>query len=100
MGDRAVVVFSQHDEDVAAVYLHWGGSEADEILERFFDAEDANDARDNRFGDPEYLAARFVAARVDGRGMGIGIVPVTAREHSNWRVHCDGDQHPRVESID
>src|SRR5437660_923560 len=100
MGDRAVILFRQGTRDQAAVYLHRGGSEVREILERFFRDEDANTFHDNRFDDPEYLAARFVVAQSDRLGTGIGIVSTTVASESNWRVHCDNDKHPRIERLD
>lgn len=103
MGDRAVILFAGHHDDWAAVYLHLGGSDADTVLDGFFDAEQAAvDAgtRDNRFDDPSYLAARFVAAVTRATGRGVGIVPVGEREASNWRVHCTGRVRPVVSRLD
>jgi hypothetical protein len=99
MGDRAVVIFASDGHDMAAIYSHWGGDEIDDTLARFFAAEDESKLHDNRFGDAMYLAARFVVHISDSRGMGVGIVPVSAREYTNVRVHCDNSEHPRLERL-
>lgn len=99
MGDRAVVIFAAEGQDLAAVYKHWGGEDIEDTLAEFFAAEDASKSHDNRFGDPEYLSARFLVWSSDTRGTGVGIVPIDRREHTNVRVHCDNDEHPRIERL-
>jgi hypothetical protein len=99
MGDRAVVIFAGDGQDFAAVYSHWGGQDIEEMLGAFFVAEDENKQHDNRFGDPEYLAARFAVWSSDSRGTGVGIVPTDRREYTNVRVHCDNEKHPRLERL-
>lgn len=100
MGDRGVIRFAQGNEDIAAVYTHWRGSDADEFLGAFFAAEEANPQRDSRWDDPSYLAARFVAWAVTERGTGIGIVQATDTESSLWRVHCDTHAtRPEIERL-
>ena len=99
MGDRTVVIFASEGKDFAAVYSHWGGHDIDETLAGFFAAEDGNPQHDNRFGDPEYLAARFLVHVSDSRGTGVGIVPTDRREYANVRVHCDNSDHPRLEIL-
>lgn len=99
MGDRVVILFAESGQDHVAVYKHHGGQEIAETLEAFFAAEDANKQHDNRFGDPEYLAARFLVWTSNSTGTGVGIVPVTRRETRNVRLHCDSGRHPRIESL-
>lgn len=99
MGDRVVVLFAGDGTDYAAVYKHYDGSGIAEVLDEFFAAEEANAAHDNRFGDPEYLSARFVVWSSRATGTGVGIVPTNRRESTNVRVHCDGEARPRIEVL-
>lgn len=100
MGDRAVIIFANSGVDVAAIYTHWGGSEVDDSLYTFFVDEDRDDRYDNRFADPAYLAARYVTWASNTNGSGIGIVRIDHREYTNVRVHCDNQEHPRIEHIE
>lgn len=90
MGDRGTVRFEDQDGTVYAnVYTHWFGSRIPEVLDQFFEAEESG-ARDSRYADPSYLAARFVEFASDGSGMGIGLLPADHREgYANWKVVCD-----------
>lgn len=99
MSDTTIVLFAERNEDVAGVFLYWGGPDTPARLEKFFTAELEDMSRDNRFSDPEYLAARFVVWASDTRGNSVGVVDVTRREETNVRVHCDSDQRPRIEVL-
>lgn len=99
MGDRVVVLFAGDGTDYAAVYKHYDGGDIVAVLGQFFAAEEANERHDNRFGDPEYLSARFVAWSSTATGTGVGIVPTNRRERTSVRVHCDGDARPRIEVL-
>lgn len=99
MSDATIVLFAEGDEDVAAVYLHWGGAENLERLEQFFDADMQNENHDNRFSDPEYLAARFVVWVSGPTGNGVGVADPVRREHTNIRVQCDSDRRPVAEVV-
>lgn len=103
MGDRGVIKFKQYGQVEAAVYTHWSGSDADDVLKEFFQANEAA-GNDTRYDDAPYLAARFVAyvLKDDIYGNGWGIVSPTGSvdAQSRWTVDC-GDlmgpqQRPRV----
>lgn len=102
MGNRAIIRFSDGYTDIAAVYLHDAGSEAHSLLELFFQAEDGNTRHDNRFSDPEYLAARFIVfmyERWGRRGNGIGVAdPHAEYDGYPYRVLCTNETHPGVVS--
>lgn len=98
MGDRGVIRFNGYGKDVAAIYVHYCGSYADEVLDEFFEAELADPKHDNRFDDPSYLAARFVTWYSESDGLGIGIVePDSSMGETDWRVYCESSGKPRVE---
>jgi hypothetical protein len=99
MGDRAIIQFAQRGEIIGGVYLHNGGSQADEILAEFFVAEEENPRHDNRFNDAPYLAARFVAWASRPNGLGIGVQNEAGDASNTWRVHCNSSQRPRVENV-
>ena len=77
MSTRAHVAFGftkNFDEREAMVYVHNDGHPkymGNEFL-RFFDAIQAT-CEDTRFDDPEYLAAKYVVWRMEGRVENIGV---------------------------
>jgi hypothetical protein len=101
MGDRGMIHFKQYDQTEAAVYTHYCGSEADQILAEFFAANEAAGS-DTRYDDASYLAARFVAfvKKGDVFGLGWGIIRPGMAEGPIWTVDCDNregpQQRPRV----
>lgn len=102
MGDRGVIKFNGYGQDIAAIYVHNSGSNADEVLDEFFKDEinkHITRERDNRFDDPSYLAARFIAWYAESDGLGIGITTLDHNENTNWRVYCDDRVKPRVERL-
>lgn len=71
MGDHTYVRFVRSEADLAdptklqaAIYLHWGGdaSYMKDVFNEFFEAveRDCSERSDFRYGDPDYLAAKFV----------------------------------------
>ena len=99
MNDRVVILFATGGEDVAAVRKRWGARDVHTDLAAFFAAEDADPMHDNRYHDPEYLAARYVAWTATPLGKGVGVVGLAEREDMTVRVHCDNHGHPLVEDI-
>lgn len=103
MGDRATVLFNDGIHDVALVYSHDNGSDMPSVLEEFYAAEDANSHHDNRYDDPEYLAARFVvflSQRSGPRGLGVGIGnPALSYDGTPYRVLCTQDTRPRIATL-
>lgn len=102
MGNRGVIKFNGYGQDIAAIYLHNSGSYADEVLDQFFTDEinkHITRQSDNRFDDPSYLAARFVAWYSDPNGLGVGITTLDHNEDTNWRVWCEDSNKPRVERL-
>lgn len=103
MGDRGVIKFKQGKTIEAAIYTHWYGSDADEVLVEFFKANEAA-GNDTRYDDPSYLAARFIAHVMKGEpyGLGWGIVPADGSVDAQtfWTVDCGDlvgpERRPRV----
>jgi hypothetical protein len=70
MGDHTYVRFVRSEADLAdptklqaAIYLHWGGDATymREVFNEFFEAVESDCVNDDfRYGDPDYLAAKFV----------------------------------------
>lgn len=102
----AVILFSNGDEDLAAVYMHGDDGDEPEQLAEFFTQEDSYIVSDpryrHRFDDPEYLAARFVAYQMSGSpsGTGVGVTVPTNRDLSNYRVLCVDTTRPHVVKLD
>lgn len=61
MGSRAEVRFMYGTSVEAAVYVHWDGYPEGiaSLFDRFYAAVEA-ETNDHRYGDPSYLAAKFV----------------------------------------
>ena len=102
----AIVIFSDDMADYAAVYLHGDDGDVPDQLAEFFQREEVRIANtmgpqyDNRFDDPQYLAARFVAhAMITSSGTGVGVTVPSARDESNYRVLCTRKTRPTVATL-
>lgn len=100
MGDRGTVAFAYDADsrDDALVYTHHQGSDLPHLLDMFFTEElsKIGPGWPNRFDDPEYLAARFVAFLFNAGVGGVGVGnPALSYDGPRYRVLCDQrDQNP------
>jgi hypothetical protein len=92
---KATVAFAAHDGEVmAAVYLHHGGGITPAFFAQFFEdvARACPSARDCRFFDPSYLAAKFVTWSMAGTvavgGTGVIASPERWHAHRRFTVRC------------
>ncbi len=80
MGDRINIYFDQGTDCVVGLYMHWGGSEIDQILP--FALEKAK----NRWNDPEYgtriIISNILKDNIDGE-TGYGIFAVKRNIYHN-----------------
>lgn len=101
----AIVLFSDEFADHAAVYLHGDDGDVPDQLEEFFAQEDALMGKlagatySNRFDDPQYLAARFVAFAITPSGSGVGVTVPSERSDANYRVLCTQKTWPQVATL-
>jgi hypothetical protein len=99
----AVVVFADASGDRAAVYLHGDDGDVPDQLEEFFRHEDEvmrlNPRYDNRFHDPQYLAARFVEYNFGPTGRGVGVTVPSERDNANYRLLCTQASWPTVVTL-
>lgn len=111
MGTRSSIHFSQSGKPVATVYRHWDSSPKTMVadLATFFDAVEKQCGGDTRFGDPSYLAAKFVVWQAGRYArepssplafLGVGILgagEVTGDAEYVYDVACnDSDARPVV----
>lgn len=109
MSIRATVHFQDSDDgDRAIVYRHCDGypEGLGTDLERFFTDVQAQ-TKDTRFGDPSYLAAKFVVwqageyTKEDGKKpldfLSVGVVSEDPSDiEYRYLVKCNGDKKPKV----
>lgn len=65
MGARLIVHFTDGTKPIASVYDHWGADNPEDafaLIERFYEAVEEQ-TTDSRYGDPSYLAAKFLVWR-------------------------------------
>lgn len=94
MGDRVLVTFTTNDNDYTpAIYLHWQGHKAAEMI------REAQPLM--RKNDPAYAAARFCgfcASQISGV-LGLGIVPGPSAE-VDWDEYSHGDAGVYVVNVE
>jgi hypothetical protein len=115
MSTRANIHFTDRTGQVAAnIYRHSDGYPEGVLpdLEKFFDAVEAQVPNDTRFGDPEYLAAKFVVWQAwENAGilasdplqvaplafLSVGVTTEDAGDGEYvYTVTCHGDGRPKV----
>lgn len=101
-----ILLFADDHGDRAALYVHSDATDSQELLEEFFTNEDVTmtgtSHYSNRYDDPEYLAARFVAF-MNGKfsgGTGVGVTVPSERSDDNLRVLCTQESRPRIAVLD
>jgi len=108
MSTRATVHFRKNNQTRAIVYRHYDGYPEDlgRDLERFLSDVEAQVPEDTRFGDPSYLAAKFVVwqakeyAKNSDRplaflGVGISMEDPGDIEY-RYRLDCSTCERPSV----
>lgn len=103
MSTKGTVSFLAADGEVmAAVYVHNAGHDMHAELKEFFDAvlgAVGEGSAATRFHDPCYLAARYVAWKAGGAGVGlasVGVITDPARWHANRRFNVWCRAEPSV----
>lgn len=108
MGERSTYTFTYDStpeavkQDMAHVYLHWGGEtheDCEQTMRQFYEDLTAQ-TTDTRVDDPSYLAAKFVVwaaarSRRDGKGelnfLSVGIMSERMQAADYGVVICCGD---------